>query len=292
MPPRRHAFTIMDRRLLWSSSVALVLHAGPFALSLRERRSVAEQQTKSEIAIEIVPIVREREAVPPELPNPAPTSAPSATRSTRHPLAARPRVEPAPASAADDSADADTLAPAAQTTPAPDSNSPTDEKHLSLEQLGLTGPRTWLPTARDTPAPRNEDIGGLKRGLSAHDVELGLGPGGAVAAEIRRAAQDLAPLDSAATISVDLTGAGTIAEVWLDEATSGSIEWRKVCRALQERLKKPFTVTGPVRITLSVKSQSAKRSGAGNSPFSFDLSNIGSPTLHTIAVRVLAESAR
>lgn len=165
-------------------------------------------------------------------------------------------------------------------------------RRLSLEALGLTGTSAAiLPPLRDAAAAgAPADVAGLKAALAAHDVALGLGPGGAVADQLRRLVHDLAPLGSQATLAVDLASDGSLDTFWLEDVTSDEQDWRKALHALRVRLGKRFIARGPVRVRLLVTSRSARRAGNSQGGLDFDLSNIGSPTLHTLHVRVLGQS--
>jgi hypothetical protein len=174
--------------------------------------------------------------------------------------------------------------------PSPDGLTP-PAKRLSLDDLGLTGTSAAVLPPPQDERPRDNDVGGLKRELRARDTELGLGPGGAVAERIRRSALDFAPLNSEATLSVDLSRDGSIDAIAIDDVTSSEGEWRKVIRAVRQRLGRQFVARGgPMRITLRVTSRSSTRSGGSKGGFSFDLSNIGSPTMHWLHIRVVRQA--
>ena len=80
--------------------------------------------------------------------------------------------------------------------------------------------------------------------------------------------------------------------MWLEDVTSNEQDWRKVLHAVRLRLGKRSIISsgGPVRVTLLLTSRSSKRSGPSPGGIDFDVSNIGSPTLHTLHVRVLGQS--
>ncbi len=164
-------------------------------------------------------------------------------------------------------------------------------KRLSLSDLGLTGTSSALlpPFSDGAPGRVDQDVGGLKQALRARDTELGLGPGGAVAAQIRPVAQDLAPLSSEATLVVDLASDGSIDTIFLDSSTSSEGEWRKVMRAVRARAGQQFVANGPMRVTVLVTCRSATRSGGAHGAFSFDVSNIGSPTMRWLHIKVLRQ---
>ena len=126
----------------------------------------------------------------------------------------------------------------------------------------------------------------------ARDTELGLGPGGAVASAVRTPARELAPLGSEATFSVNLSADGSVVAVSLDGVTSDDTAWNALLRVLRERLASlSVTVGRPTRVTVLVTNRSTLRAGnAPGGPFQFDLSNIGSPTIQSLHVRVLAQT--
>jgi hypothetical protein len=168
-------------------------------------------------------------------------------------------------------------------------------KRLSLADLGLTGSGSgaaFLQGALDPPQRTTPDVGGLQQERMARDTELGLGPGGAVASAVRTPARELAPLGSEATFSVDLSADGAVVAVSLDGVTSDDTAWNALLRVLRERLASlSVTVGRPTRVTVRVTNRSTLRAGnAPGGPFQFDLSNIGSPTIQSLHVRVLAQT--
>jgi hypothetical protein len=133
-------------------------------------------------------------------------------------------------------------------------------------------------------------VAGLRRALQARDTELGLGAGGAVAEAIRRSAYDLAPLDSEATVSVDLSAAGSISAIAIDDATSRTNEWERAMRDVHQRLGDRFVAAGGAqRVTLLVRSRSRTRAGSSATMNSFDVSNIGSPSMQSLHIEVLRQ---
>jgi hypothetical protein len=284
----------MDRRLVGCVSAALLLHVSLAALgALGSTTPGRAPHTAAETSLELLPFAEEKPRAPPVPEEPAsavmPPPAPPAALAARP----RPRAELAPLAALD-AADAEPTAGHVPELAAPlESPEPSlpPARRLSLAELGLTGRSAALqPPLPDAPPKAAQDVAGLKRALTARDVALGLGPGGAVASQLRIAAQELAPLGSQATISVDLSRDGSVDTVWLDDVTSSEQDWRKVLRAFRLRLGQRAIASGPVRVTLLVTSRSTKRAGNSDSLLEFDVSNIGSPTLHTVHVRVLAQS--
>ena len=168
-------------------------------------------------------------------------------------------------------------------------------RRLSLANLGLTGSGSgaaFLQQALDVPRRTAPDVGGLQQERMARDTELGLGPGGAVASAVRTPARELAPLGSEATFSVNLSADGAVVAVSLDGVTSDDTAWNALLRVLRERLASLSVKVGrSTRVTVLVTNRSTLRAGnAPGGPFQFDLSNIGSPTIQSLHVRVLAQT--
>jgi hypothetical protein len=293
----------MNRRLVGCGCAALLLHVAFASFgAMRPSAKVLATRADAETDIDLVALPAAPEALPPEeeppLPPPEsrpPPSAPSAPAA----VAARTRARPAPSALAGiiTSPDAEPSAGAVPVPPPdaePAPNPPTPPaRRLSLADLGLTGTSAAIqPPLPDAPSrATSPDVAGMKAALAARDVALGLGPGGAVADQLRRLAHDIAPLGSEATISVDLAKDGSLDTLWLEDVTSNEQDWRKVLHSVRLRLGKRFIASGgPVRVTLLVTSRSAKRSGNSSSFLDFDVSNIGSPTLHTLHVRVLGQA--
>jgi hypothetical protein len=282
----------MDRRLVGCGWIALLLHASLGAAGVL-RPPLAPPALPAAVAETSVDLLPDP-APPAEPPPEAPPSIPAAEQPSRVATRARPRpatpTEPARVITTPDAEASAGVAPETlpETRPEPE---PAPARRLSLADLGVTGrSAAILAPLPDAPRRVPEDVAGLKGALRAHDVALGLGPGGAVANRLRRFAQDLAPLASEATISVDLSKTGTVDTLWLDECTSSEREWRAMLRAVRVSLAdESIVAAGPVRVTLRVTSRSSKRSGSGGM-LDFDLSNIGSPTLHTVNIRVLAQT--
>jgi hypothetical protein len=286
----------MNRRLVGCGCAAVLLHAafaglGAIQPSAPPRAAPAAAETD----IDLVALPVPPEAVPAEeapRAEPLPPSAPAAVVAR-----ARPKAAPSALAGIITSPNAETSAGAVPELPPeaePEPGLPTPPaKRLSLADLGLTGTSAAilppLPDASECVTP--PDVAGMKAALAARDVALGLGPGGAIAEQLRRLAHDVAPLGSQATISVDLARDGSLDTLWLEDVTSNEQDWRKVLHAVRVRLGKRFIASGgPVRVTLLVTSRSAKRGGNSSGIFDFDVSNIGSPTLHTLHVRVLGQS--
>jgi hypothetical protein len=277
---------------------ALLLHAGLLALgSWGETALPATSSTRvaSETEVELLA----RESIEPEPAAPAAPREPPTTPSVA--AAALPRVvarasrsrsdAPVTASAsappildAAVSSAAPIIAPGAAAEPAPG-------KRLSPADLGLF-PQSgvFLPPMQEQPSAPS-DPGKLRDARMARDTELGLGPGGAVASAVRASAYELAPLGSQATFSVDLDRDGSISAVSLVEVSSADTAWNALLRALRKDLARLIVKTDrPLRVTLLLTNRSTKRAGNSSSPFDFDLSNIGSPTIQSLHVRVLAQA--
>lgn len=165
-------------------------------------------------------------------------------------------------------------------------------KRLSLADLGLSPGGKAFHLPMPDVAPRTpSDPGKLQDALMSRDTELGLGPGGAVASAVRASAHELAPLGSQATFSVDLAPDGSISAVSLVDVSSHDTAWNALLRALREDLARlSVRIDRPLRITLLLTNRSTKRAGNSGGPLTFDLSNIGSPTIQSLHVRVLAQT--
>jgi hypothetical protein len=134
------------------------------------------------------------------------------------------------------------------------------------------------------------DPGQLKDARMVRDTELGLGPGGAVASAVRASAYELAPLESRATISVDLDPDGSVRLISLVDVSSNDTGWNALLRALRKDLARLSVKTDrPLRVTLLLTNRSTQRAGSGGL-LDFDLSNIGSPMIQSLHVRVLAQT--
>lgn len=285
----------MDRRLVGCGWAALLLHGSLVALgAVRPEARREEWVATAETDIDLLSITRDElpvsEPLPaPEVPAPIERSPAVATRLPKR----APRAEaPDETATGPESELAEAGQPAmSDVLEQHPAEPPATGKRLSLGDLGLTGTSSaLLPPLQEGAAGRTDaDVGGLKQALRARDTELGLGSGGAVAHQIRASAQDLAPLSSEATLSVDLASDGSIETIVLEASTSDEGEWRKVIRSVRERVGKQYVARGPMRVTLLVTSRSATRSGGSKSPFTFDVSNIGSPTMRWLHIRVLRQ---
>jgi hypothetical protein len=239
------------------------------------------------------------EPEPPLAPSPADALAPAALpRLAARVIAPRrpARVTPMPsaASSTEDAAPAEAPVDGAGGAPASGAEPPAPRGRLSPEQLGLSLGRgaALLERMQDVLPTKEPDVGGrLRQELMAHDTRLGLGPGGAVASAVRGTARELAPLNSEATISVDLTSDGGVAAISLDSAASDERAWAALVTSLRAKLKSLSVRAGrPLRVTLLVTNRATLRAGNSSSPLDFDLSNIGSPTIQSLHVRVVAQS--
>jgi hypothetical protein len=282
----------MTLRLTSCCAGALLLHVALLALGARPVPTSPPSAARTDEAeIELfAPDPVELEPASP--PAPVRESAPSPPPDLRPRIVAR---APRPRSEVPQSSGA--AVPGAPSPAEPDASSgdPAPRKRLSLADLGVTGSgnrAAFLQGALDAPQRTTPDVGGLRQAQMARDTELGLGPGGAVASAVRTSARELAPLGSEATFSVDLNAEGSVVAVSLDGVTSDDMAWNALLRVLRERLAS-LSVTGgrPTRVTVLVTNRSTLRAGnAPGSPFQFDLSNIGSPTIQSLHVRVLAQA--
>jgi hypothetical protein len=278
---------------------AVLLHAGLLALGSGSERSLpsaaANALDSRETEVELIT----RESIEPEPAapaDPAASPAPSAAPAARPQLVARASVSrsetplvasasAAPVLDADVSSAAPAVAPEAAAEPLPG-------KRLSLTELGLS-PKSGglLQQMLDTLPTAPRDAGPLQHSRMARDTELGLGPGGAVASAVRVSAYELAPLGSQATFSVDLDRNGSISAVSLVDVSSNDTAWNALLRALRKDLARLSVKTDrPLRVTLLLTNRSTKRAGNSGGLLDFDLSNIGSPTIQSLHVRVLAQT--
>jgi hypothetical protein len=290
----------MTPRLTSCCAGALLLHAALLALGARPAppRSPSSAR-RDETEVELLAPDR-LEPVP--VPVPAPSEPAASEPAARLPTDARPRVaarDPLRRSAARSSSGASIPeAPITPEAPAaePDAvaGAPPPNKRLSLADLGLVGGgngAALLQGAQDTPRRATEDVGGLRQARMARDTELGLGPGGAVASAVRTPARELAPLGSQATFSIDLSAEGSVLAISLDGVSSNDTAWDALLRALRERLRRLSVPVGrATRVTVLVTNRSTLRAGNSSSLMDFDLSNIGSPTIQSLHVRVLAQT--
>jgi hypothetical protein len=183
-------------------------------------------------------------------------------------------------------------ASSAEQTAAPGATpEPRRGKRLSPADLGLSlGGGAFVQHMQDIAPAAPTDPGQLQDARMARDTELGLGPGGAVASAVRTSAYELAPLESRATISVDLDADGSIRLISLVDVSSNDTGWNALLRALRKDLARLSVKTDrPLRVTLLLTNRSTKRAGSGGL-LDFDLSNIGSPMIQSLHVRVLAQT--
>lgn len=290
----------MDLRLAGCCAGALLLHGALLALASLPGPAPAPLAVAfDEAEVELLespslPPPPPPEATPPSSPEPPERSAPP-PRVARATAQRRPSATPAPlgteaaselAAVPDDPENASESG--VKTSP--------PRKSLSPAELGLgvgrAGGSVFLDQMRDAPPPaKKPDVGGVREALMARDTRLGLGPGGAVAAAVRGPALELAPLNSEATISVDLNADGSVAAIFLEQVSSYDREWSALVSALRGRLKALSARAGrPLRVRLLVTNRSTLRAGNPASPLQFDLSNIGSPTMQSLHVRVLTQA--
>jgi hypothetical protein len=283
---------------------ALLLHASLLALGSRSEAGLLPRAPNPlesrETEVELFPF-GSLDPQPPALPaapsEPPPTSsvAPAAqpkvvARASRSrndaPVTASASAVPAvdaAASSAASSAEAP-AAPEAAAVPRP-------AKRLSPVDLGLSpSGGAFVQHMQDISPEAPGDPGQLQDARMARDTELGLGPGGAVASAVRASAYELAPLESRATISVDLDPDGSIRLISLLDVSSNDAAWNALLRALRKDLARLSVKTArPLRVTLLLTNRSTKRAGSGGL-LDFDLSNIGSPMIQSLHVRVLAQT--
>jgi hypothetical protein len=282
----------MTLRLTSCCAGALLFHAALLALGARPVPTIPPYAARTDEA--------EIELFEPDPLDPEPASPPTPAVSGPAPSPLpdlQPRVAArAPQPRSDVTLSSGAPAPEAASPAEPDTSAgnPAPRKRLSLEALGVTGSgigAAFLQGSLDAPRGPTPDRGGLRQERMARDTELGIGPGGAVASAVRTPARELAPLGSEATFSVDLSADGSVVAVSLDGVTSDDTAWNALLRVLRERLASlTVTVGRPTRVTVLVTNRSTLRAGnAPGGPFQFDLSNIGSPTIQSLRVRVLAQ---
>jgi hypothetical protein len=283
---------------------ALLLHAGLLALGSRSEAGLPPQVPialeSRETEVELFPF-GSLDPQPPALP--AAPSDPPPTRSVAPEAqpkvvarASRPRSDAAVVAAASSepgaAAAASAVASSAEQTAAPEAaTEPRPGKRLSPLDLGLSpGGGAFVQHMRDVSRAAPSDPGQLQGARMARDTELGLGPGGAVASAVRASAYELAPLESRATISVDLDPDGSIRLISLVDVSSNDAGWNALLRALRKDLARLSVKTArPLRVTLLLTNRSTQRAGSGGL-LDFDLSNIGSPMIQSLHVRVLAQT--
>ena len=286
----------MRLRFTFCCAGAVLLHAGLLALGGGSGRLLAPAATStSETEVELLatePIEPELAPPGPIEPPPAPSAAPAA-RSYVVAHASRPRTETPTKSPASAPAVLDAAASSeAPTAPPGAAAEPAHGKRLSPADLGLFPSRGgFLPQMRDVLPAAPTDPGKLRDAQMARDTELGLGPGGAVASAVRGSAYDLAPLGSQATFSVDLDRDGSVSAVSLVEVSSNDAAWNALLRTLRKDLARlSVKADRPLRVTLLLTNRSTKRAGSAGGVLDFDLSNIGSPTIQSLHVRVLSQT--
>jgi len=286
----------MTLRLTTCCAGALLLHGallafGSMAPPSRPLFAARIDETEIDLLAPVVPASEPAAAPAPagnELaPRPAPDLRPRVAAHAAQRRSNENRIAPETAEAE----------PSLSEGPAAVADEPTPSKRLSLADLGVGVAQHMngvasVQGALDAPARRSPDVGGLRQAQMARDTELGLGPGGAVASAVRTPARELAPLGSAATFSVDLAADGSVVAVSLDGVSSDHTAWNALLRVLRERLASLSVKVGrPTRVTLLVTNGSTLRAGNGSgSVFDFDLSNIGSPTIQSLHVRVVGQT--
>lgn len=283
---------------------ALLLHASLLALGswteagLPPRVPRALESRETEVELFAFGSVDPQPSALPTAPSEAPP-APSVTPAAQPKVVARtsrsrseiPAMASASAAPAVDAA-APSDASSAEQTAAPGATpEPRRGKRLSPADLGLSlSGGAFVQHMQDIAPAAPTDPGQLQDARMARDTELGLGPGGAVASAVRASAYELAPLESRATISVDLDADGSIRLISLVDVSSNDTGWNALLRALRKDLARLSVKTDrPLRVTLLLTNRSTKRAGSGGL-LDFDLSNIGSPMIQSLHVRVLAQT--
>lgn len=284
---------------------AVLLHAGLLALgrtesALSPAAPSALESRETEVDLLARESIEPERVIPPVRIEPPMPSVASVDRPEVVARAARSRSDAPPTASTNappalDAAVSSAASSAAPTAAPEASAEPPHRKRLSPADLGLfPSSGVFLPQMQDMPptAPTaRTDPGQLLDSRMARDTELGLGPGGAIASAVRTSAYELAPLGSQATVSVDLDRDGSIRGVSLVDVSSNDTAWNALLRALRKDLARRVVKTDrPLRVTLLLTNRSTKRAGNSGGFLDFDLSNVGSPTIQSLHVRVLAQT--
>ena len=161
--------------------------------------------------------------------------------------------------------------------------------------MGLTGSGSgaaFLQGALDAPQRTTPDVGGLQQERMARAPSWGSAPGAPSPAPCEHLRASSRRSDREAHGFGRFDADGAVVAVSLDGVTSDDTAWNALLRVLRERLASlSVTVGRPTRVTVRVTNRSTLRAGnAPGGPFQFDLSNIGSPTIQSLHVRVLAQT--
>lgn len=265
--------------------MAYLLGAGARQPLIAPRMGLSE----TEIALEDVPLPER----PLALEEPVPAQAPANSALPRVAARAMPRARPRSGETpevlsvpADDGHGQGSVLPQRPASGA-------GERRLTLEDLGVGPSRRIAALAPAPAAPVDRDVGGLRQGLLNRDTELGLGPGGKIADELGHVIRDIAPIGSTATVTVVVNESGAVQDVSLRDATGDSPAWVKALETVSQKVKRisPWP-GGAFKITLGIRSVSAPRAGKARDGdgITFDVSNIGSPSIHHFHVYVLDQA--
>jgi hypothetical protein len=128
------------------------------------------------------------------------------------------------------------------------------------------------PRSAEGPPPGAAPVsstGGLREGLHAHDVELGLAATGPIVGAAEQATRESrAPVDGFALFRADFDAGGKIQNVRVLDASSESEAWREVASAIAEALRsKPVHVPpGSRGVIVTLRVESAWLNADGSLP--------------------------
>lgn len=169
-------------------------------------------------------------------------------------------------------------------------------RRLSPEQLGLAGGvmRTAFADLQEREEqPPSNDAAQLRQELLDADTRAGLGAGWELAALVRRVVTNQAPLGSTATFSFEVAASGAVTGIALQAASSARAQWLRLLERLRQQIVQLQRVpAGPLTAILELSNRSTKRGGGSKRWSDFDVSNIGSPWMQQLNVRVLRQISR
>lgn len=153
------------------------------------------------------------------------------------------------------------------------------------------------PRARRPPADPYHSAGGLAAALDAHDRALGLGRGGPVAIEARRAAVTAGPETGRITLVVETDASGRVRSITPAGARPNAAAWRRVIAQLsaalrEKRLRVPPGARG-LRVTVRVEAREQSVSGrapsGGGLSLSFDVADLSGKVMRVVSARVQSQ---
>ncbi len=172
-----------------------------------------------------------------------------------------------------------------------------ERKGLSPAQLGLGGEvmRTAMTDMlAKEPEPRaTNDAAQLRQELLDEDTRSGFGAGWELAALVRRAVSNRAPLGSTATFAFEIAASGAVTGIALQTATSAREEWMRLLERLRRAMIQLKRVpAAPLTAVLELRSRNTRRGGGSARLSEFDVANVGSPWMQQLNVRVLRQVSR